>query len=221
MTTITQRELDAAIARFTRTFQPLCGTGKITVQMGSKTYGRAYRVHVQKDGTGGLWDLPGMGSYLGMTRSDAERTLHALCDGWNACEEARVRSWSATRDERDDAAWWYCCGRNAESPIYVSCVDFVDQCCPSERHGVERHVRGHARRSARTSSGQGSIVTTVDTTASEIFFKTRNDEVVIMCFCSAECAYQKTDKGYQDFGVWKRAADEAFRCFRCDSLVTP
>ena len=86
--TTTQKELNNAITHFTKTFRPLVGDDKIVVQMGSKANGRPYRVFVQKDGTGGLWDLPHVGSYLGMTKAEAAARLWAMVTGWEACMES-------------------------------------------------------------------------------------------------------------------------------------
>jgi hypothetical protein len=55
----------------------------LVLQTGSKTYGRAFRVHFtggSKYGSG-HWEPRGFSDYLGDTKAEAERTLRALIAG--------------------------------------------------------------------------------------------------------------------------------------------
>jgi hypothetical protein len=55
----------------------------LTLQAGSKTYGRAFRVHFtggSKYGSG-HWEPRGFSDYLGGTKAEAERTLRTLIAG--------------------------------------------------------------------------------------------------------------------------------------------
>ena len=55
----------------------------IILEEGSKTYGRAYRVHFtggSKYGSG-YWEPRGFSNYLGTTKAEAERTLKSLIAG--------------------------------------------------------------------------------------------------------------------------------------------
>lgn len=54
----------------------------LTIEHGSRTYGRAYRLYIRQDGTGGLSNVPTMSSsYLGVTKNEADRALRFLIDG--------------------------------------------------------------------------------------------------------------------------------------------
>lgn len=55
----------------------------LVMQEGSKTYGRAYRIHFtggSKYGSG-HWEPRGFSDYLGGTKAEAERTLRSLISG--------------------------------------------------------------------------------------------------------------------------------------------
>jgi hypothetical protein len=55
----------------------------LVLQEGSKTYGRAYRIHLTggtKYGSG-HWEPRGFSDYLGGTKAEAERTLRSLIAG--------------------------------------------------------------------------------------------------------------------------------------------
>lgn len=55
----------------------------LVLQEGSKTYGRAYRIHFtggSKYGSG-HWEPRGFSDYLGGTKAEAERTLRSLIGG--------------------------------------------------------------------------------------------------------------------------------------------
>ena len=55
----------------------------LVLQEGSKTYGRAYRIHFTggtKYGSG-HWEPRGFSDYLGGTKAEAERTLRSLIAG--------------------------------------------------------------------------------------------------------------------------------------------
>ncbi len=55
----------------------------LVLQEGSKTYGRAFRVHFSggsKYGSG-HWEPRGFSDYLGTTKAEAERTLRSLIAG--------------------------------------------------------------------------------------------------------------------------------------------
>jgi hypothetical protein len=55
----------------------------LVLQEGSKTYGRAYRIHFtggSKYGSG-HWEPRGFSDYLGGTKAEAERTLRTLIAG--------------------------------------------------------------------------------------------------------------------------------------------
>jgi hypothetical protein len=55
----------------------------LVLQAGSKTYGRAYRIHFTggtKYGSG-HWEPRGFSDYLGGTKAEAERTLRSLIAG--------------------------------------------------------------------------------------------------------------------------------------------
>jgi hypothetical protein len=55
----------------------------LVMQEGSKTYGRAYRIHFtggSKYGSG-HWEPRGFSDYLGGTKAEAERTLRSLIAG--------------------------------------------------------------------------------------------------------------------------------------------
>ena len=55
----------------------------LVLQEGSKTYGRAWRVHLtggSKYGSG-HWEPRGFSDYLGGTKAEAERTLRSLISG--------------------------------------------------------------------------------------------------------------------------------------------
>lgn len=55
----------------------------LVLQEGSKTYGRAYRIHLtggSKYGSG-HWEPRGFSDYLGGTKAEAERTLRSLIAG--------------------------------------------------------------------------------------------------------------------------------------------
>jgi len=55
----------------------------LILQEGSKTYGRAYRIHFtggSKYGSG-HWEPRGFSDYLGGTKAEAERTLRSLIAG--------------------------------------------------------------------------------------------------------------------------------------------
>jgi hypothetical protein len=83
METITKTDLDRAlqahksalVALWDCLGLPGIEDAAITVAEGSKAYGRAYRLHSLKTGSGGLYDPPLGGDYLGMTKREAYDAL--------------------------------------------------------------------------------------------------------------------------------------------------
>jgi hypothetical protein len=67
------------------------------LEMGSKTYGRAYRVWLSKAETSGHYS-PMVNDYLGMTKNEAEATLQAMRSAFLAV------AWSQESD--DDCRCW-------------------------------------------------------------------------------------------------------------------
>lgn len=64
----------------------------LTLQSGSKTYGRAYRLHLRDPQTGRLSDVPALrSSYVGMTKREADDALRFLTDGLRMARDARTR----------------------------------------------------------------------------------------------------------------------------------
>jgi hypothetical protein len=64
----------------------------LTIEHGSRTYGRAYRLYIQETGSGGLSTVPTMSSsYLGVTKSEADRALRFLIDGLRLATAAGAR----------------------------------------------------------------------------------------------------------------------------------
>ena len=64
----------------------------LVLQNGSKTYGRAYRLHFRDPVTGGLSDVPALrSSYLGMTKTEADSALRYLIDGLRIARDAAQR----------------------------------------------------------------------------------------------------------------------------------
>ncbi len=63
----------------------------LTIQPGSRTYGRAFRLYFRDPITGGLSTVPGMspGGYLGMTKNEAHRALCFLIDGMRLVSATR------------------------------------------------------------------------------------------------------------------------------------
>lgn len=60
----------------------------LTIQTGSQTYGRAYRLHYRDPDSGALYNaLPTGGDFLGMTRREAVLSLDALRNGILAATE--------------------------------------------------------------------------------------------------------------------------------------
>lgn len=61
----------------------------LTLEQGSRAYGRAYRLYMRDGATGGLSDVPAMrSSYLGVTRNEADRALRFLIDGLRIARSA-------------------------------------------------------------------------------------------------------------------------------------
>ena len=64
----------------------------LALQNGSKTYGRAYRLHFRDPVTGGLSDVPALrSSYLGMTKTEADTALRFLIDGLRIARDSAQR----------------------------------------------------------------------------------------------------------------------------------
>ena len=64
----------------------------LVLQNGSKTYGRAYRLHLRDSVTGGLFAVPALrSSYLGMTKAEADMALRFLIDGLRMARDASER----------------------------------------------------------------------------------------------------------------------------------
>lgn len=57
-------------------------TSRWTMQTGSATYGRAYRLYERDPHTGGLSNLFGYDGYLGMTRRETQASLDAMARAW-------------------------------------------------------------------------------------------------------------------------------------------
>lgn len=89
--TVTTHELDnllGALANATRTVG--ANPEGLTIQHGSKTYGRAFRLFCHDPKTGGLSDVPALrSSYLGMTKTEAASALRFLTDGLRIATAAR------------------------------------------------------------------------------------------------------------------------------------
>ncbi len=87
--TTTRDDLRGAHYRFCRAAQFLLAEGEtFTLDIGSKTYGRAWRLFVMKPGTSGHYNPPaGISDYLGWTKAEATSTLHALTSGLEAARE--------------------------------------------------------------------------------------------------------------------------------------
>ena len=92
----TMEDLHRLVAVLEKLVQPLLEGEEVTsgtyesmrkphlvLQAGSKTYGRAFRVHFtggSKYGSG-HWEPRGFSDYLGGTKAEAERTLRSLISG--------------------------------------------------------------------------------------------------------------------------------------------
>ena len=86
----TQKDLDYQLGVLADEMARACidPTG-LVLQNGSKTYGRAYRLHFRDPETGGLSDVPALrSSYLGMTKTEADTALRFLIDGLRIARDA-------------------------------------------------------------------------------------------------------------------------------------
>ncbi len=69
------------------------------LQIGSKTYGNAYRLFNRNPESGGLYNVHGINDYLGMTASEAYGKLCAMTDAWYAVlAAADIRYSNGTTD---------------------------------------------------------------------------------------------------------------------------
>jgi hypothetical protein len=78
------QNLARALARATEAARAagLPDADRWTLQTGSKTYGRAYRLYARDPRTGGLGSVPGLADgYLGMTAREAAHSLDMLATG--------------------------------------------------------------------------------------------------------------------------------------------
>ncbi|MCU1590955.1 MAG: hypothetical protein JWP11_2211 [Frankiales bacterium] len=81
--TITRTELDHRLTALADAMRAagIDPTG-LTIEHGSRAYGRAFRLYMRDSETGGLRDVPTMrSSYLGVTKNEADRALRFLIDG--------------------------------------------------------------------------------------------------------------------------------------------
>jgi hypothetical protein len=89
--TVTTSELNTRLITLADTMRAagIDPTG-LTIQQGSRTYGRAFRLYMQDPQTGGLGTVPNMSSdYLGVTKNEADRALRFLIDGLRLAVGAR------------------------------------------------------------------------------------------------------------------------------------
>lgn len=86
MERITKKDIDPVFARLQRRLPHL----NLVLDEGSKTYGRAWRLHHVPAGQSGHHNVPGhTGSgYLGMTAREAYEALHNLLYGMDMLETA-------------------------------------------------------------------------------------------------------------------------------------
>lgn len=78
------RDLERALARATDAARAagLPDADRWSLQTGSKTYGRAFRLYVRDPQTGGLGSVPGLSDgFLGMTAREAALSLDMLATG--------------------------------------------------------------------------------------------------------------------------------------------
>ncbi len=82
-TTTTRSELDFRMTSLADAMRDAgLDPSGLTLEHGSRTYGRAFRLYFRDPATGGLSELPAMrSSYLGMTKNEADRALRFLIDG--------------------------------------------------------------------------------------------------------------------------------------------
>jgi hypothetical protein len=91
--TITRTELDHRLTQLADAMRSagVDPTG-LTIEHGSRTYGRAFRLYVRDQQTGGLGNVPTMSSsYLGVTKNEADRALRFLVDGLRLANAAGAR----------------------------------------------------------------------------------------------------------------------------------
>ena len=70
----------------------------LVLENGSKSYGRAYRLHYRDPETGRLSDVAALrSSYLGMTKAEADMALRFLIDGLRMARDAAERSCTSCR----------------------------------------------------------------------------------------------------------------------------
>jgi hypothetical protein len=82
-TRTTSADLEYQLKNLIREFDHLgLPSANLMIANGSKTYGRAYRLHYRDPQHGGLMTVPAIRSdYLGMTRREAVDALKFLIDG--------------------------------------------------------------------------------------------------------------------------------------------
>jgi hypothetical protein len=95
MERITVKDVRAVFARLQKRLPHL----HLVLDEGSKTYGRAWRIHHVPDGQSGHHTIPGhtAGGYLGMTAREAYEALHNLLYGMDMLEASPGHRWTPGR----------------------------------------------------------------------------------------------------------------------------
>lgn len=90
--TITRTALDHRLAQLADAMRDAgLDPEGLTLEQGSRAYGRAFRLYLRDAATGGLSDVPSMRSnYLGITKNEADRALRYLIDGLHLAAAART-----------------------------------------------------------------------------------------------------------------------------------